>query len=149
MSGTNFFQMVFITLSLYLYFAFQLKFYIHIISYPLYTAKNNYGAVLSLWLPVILVCLLLSLSYFSFFISFIWWNLYLFYDWCLRTCYNIIQVYFMDTQIWYSIFSTIYGGFAGAFDRLGEVIISIIFVFLALDGHFLCSFEMRHLDAFT
>ena len=54
----------------------------------------------------------------------------------------------MDTQIWYSIFSTIYGGFAGAFDRLGEVIISIIFVFLALDGHFLCSFEMRHLDAF-
>ena len=38
----------------------------------------------------------------------------------------------MDTQIWYSIFSTIYGGFAGAFDRLGEVIISIIFVFLAL-----------------
>ncbi|XP_061972546.1 callose synthase 5 [Populus nigra] len=47
-------------------------------------AKNNYGAVLSLWLPVILV-------------------------------------YFMDTQIWYSIFSTIYGGFAGAFDRLGEI----------------------------
>ncbi|KAH8507558.1 hypothetical protein H0E87_009923 [Populus deltoides] len=31
------------------------------------------------------------------------------------------QVYFMDTQIWYSIFSTIYGGFAGAFDRLGEI----------------------------
>uniref|UniRef100_A0A6N2KW70 1,3-beta-glucan synthase n=1 Tax=Salix viminalis TaxID=40686 RepID=A0A6N2KW70_SALVM len=47
-------------------------------------AKNNYGAVLSLWLPVILV-------------------------------------YFMDTQIWYSIFSTIYGGFTGAFDRLGEI----------------------------
>ncbi|XP_050206090.1 callose synthase 5 [Mercurialis annua] len=47
-------------------------------------AKNNYGAVLSLWAPVILV-------------------------------------YFMDTQIWYSVFSTIYGGFVGAFDRLGEI----------------------------
>eukprot|EP00257_Ricinus_communis_P021658 XP_015581193.1 callose synthase 5 isoform X2 [Ricinus communis] len=47
-------------------------------------AKHNYGAVLSLWAPVILV-------------------------------------YFMDTQIWYSVYSTIYGGFVGAFDRLGEV----------------------------
>lgn len=28
----------------------------------------------------------------------------------------------MDTQIWYSIYSTIYGGFIGAVDRLGEVI---------------------------
>ncbi|CAM8951038.1 unnamed protein product [Rhodiola kirilowii] len=33
----------------------------------------------------------------------------------------VILVYFMDTQIWYSIFSTLYGGFIGAFDRLGEV----------------------------
>ncbi|KAH9624031.1 hypothetical protein KSS87_008624, partial [Heliosperma pusillum] len=47
-------------------------------------ARNNYGAVASLWAPV-------------------------------------IMVYFMDTQIWYSIFSTIYGGFIGAFDRLGEI----------------------------
>ncbi|XP_074275339.1 callose synthase 5-like isoform X1 [Silene latifolia] len=47
-------------------------------------AKNNYGAVASLWAPVILV-------------------------------------YFMDTQIWYSIYSTIYGGFIGACDRLGEI----------------------------
>lgn len=31
------------------------------------------------------------------------------------------QVYFMDTQIWYAIFSTLYGGCIGAFDRLGEV----------------------------
>ncbi|KAJ4825933.1 Callose synthase 5 [Turnera subulata] len=30
-------------------------------------------------------------------------------------------VYFMDTQIWYAVFSTIYGGFVGAFDRLGEI----------------------------
>ncbi|CAK7355014.1 unnamed protein product [Dovyalis caffra] len=34
---------------------------------------------------------------------------------------GIRNVYFMDTQIWYSIFSTIYGGFIGAFDRLGEI----------------------------
>ncbi|XVF58775.1 hypothetical protein PTKIN_Ptkin07bG0093800 [Pterospermum kingtungense] len=47
-------------------------------------AKHNYGAVLSLWAPVIII-------------------------------------YFMDTQIWYSIFSTISGGVSGAFDRLGEI----------------------------
>ncbi|PKU85626.1 Callose synthase 5 [Dendrobium catenatum] len=46
--------------------------------------KNNIGAVVSLWIPVILV-------------------------------------YFMDTQIWYSIFSTFYGGVSGAFGRLGEI----------------------------
>lgn len=27
----------------------------------------------------------------------------------------------MDTQIWYSVYSTLYGGVIGAFDRLGEV----------------------------
>ncbi|KAF3440590.1 hypothetical protein FNV43_RR18874 [Rhamnella rubrinervis] len=47
-------------------------------------ARHNYGAVVSLWAPV-------------------------------------ISVYFMDTQIWYSVFSTLYGGVVGAFDRLGEV----------------------------
>ncbi|XP_073010773.1 callose synthase 5-like [Typha latifolia] len=33
----------------------------------------------------------------------------------------VILVYFMDTQIWYAIFSTIYGGVLGAFGRLGEI----------------------------
>ncbi|KAL3516603.1 hypothetical protein ACH5RR_023505, partial [Cinchona calisaya] len=33
----------------------------------------------------------------------------------------IILVYFMDTQIWYAIFSTIFGGIYGAFRRLGEI----------------------------
>lgn len=47
-------------------------------------AKKNYGAVVSLWAPVVLV-------------------------------------YFMDTQIWYAIYSTLYGGIVGAFDRLGEI----------------------------
>jgi len=28
----------------------------------------------------------------------------------------------MDTQIWYAIFSTLFGGIYGAFRRLGEVI---------------------------
>ncbi|GAU38073.1 hypothetical protein TSUD_318670 [Trifolium subterraneum] len=32
-----------------------------------------------------------------------------------------IPVYFMDTQIWYAIFSTVCGGVLGAFDRLGEI----------------------------
>ncbi|XP_058098220.1 callose synthase 3-like isoform X2 [Magnolia sinica] len=33
----------------------------------------------------------------------------------------IILVYFMDTQIWYAIFSTLFGGLYGAFRRLGEI----------------------------
>ncbi|XP_024977661.1 callose synthase 5-like [Cynara cardunculus var. scolymus] len=33
----------------------------------------------------------------------------------------VILVYFMDTQIWYAIFSTLCGGVIGAFDRLGEI----------------------------
>ncbi|KAE9611621.1 putative 1,3-beta-glucan synthase [Lupinus albus] len=33
----------------------------------------------------------------------------------------IILVYFMDTQIWYAIFSTLVGGIYGAFRRLGEI----------------------------
>ncbi|KAI8573091.1 hypothetical protein RHMOL_Rhmol01G0251800 [Rhododendron molle] len=33
----------------------------------------------------------------------------------------IILVYFMDVQIWYAIFSTIFGGIYGAFRRLGEI----------------------------
>lgn len=32
----------------------------------------------------------------------------------------------MDTQIWYAIFSTIFGGIYGAFRRLGEVSKSLI-----------------------
>ena len=34
---------------------------------------------------------------------------------------SIWQVYFMDTQIWYAVFSTLVGGVIGAFRRLGEV----------------------------
>lgn len=33
----------------------------------------------------------------------------------------IVQVYFMDTQIWYALFSTLIGGIYGAYRRLGEV----------------------------
>ncbi|XXG90537.1 hypothetical protein AAC387_Pa12g2278 [Persea americana] len=33
----------------------------------------------------------------------------------------IVLVYFMDTQIWYAIFSTIIGGIIGAFSHLGEI----------------------------
>ncbi|RZR96407.1 hypothetical protein BHM03_00025423, partial [Ensete ventricosum] len=54
---------------------------------PVHAASGNFGAIVSLWAPVILVCL----------------------------------VYFMDTQIWYAIFSTLYGGVSGAFGRLGEI----------------------------
>ncbi|KAL8139202.1 hypothetical protein V2J09_005203 [Rumex salicifolius] len=33
----------------------------------------------------------------------------------------VIIVYFMDTLIWYAVFSTIFGGLYGAFRRLGEI----------------------------
>ncbi|KAL0561381.1 hypothetical protein IC582_001806 [Cucumis melo] len=33
----------------------------------------------------------------------------------------IVLVYFMDAQIWYAIFSTIFGGIDGAFSHLGEI----------------------------
>ncbi|KAI3465923.1 hypothetical protein Pfo_022586 [Paulownia fortunei] len=33
----------------------------------------------------------------------------------------VILVYFMDTQIWYAIFSTVIGGIRGAFSHLGEI----------------------------
>ncbi|KAK1403845.1 1,3-beta-glucan synthase [Heracleum sosnowskyi] len=36
-------------------------------------------------------------------------------------CAPVVLVYFMDIQIWYSIFSTLCGGALGAFDRLGEI----------------------------
>jgi hypothetical protein len=46
----------------------------------------------------------------------------------------IILVYFMDTQIWYTIFSTLLGGIYGAFQRLGEVNFPFYtFVYLCLD----------------
>jgi callose synthase len=47
-------------------------------------ARNNPGALISLWAPV-------------------------------------IMVYFMDCQIWYAVFSTIFGGISGSFRRLGEI----------------------------
>ncbi|KAI4385085.1 hypothetical protein MLD38_003147 [Melastoma candidum] len=33
----------------------------------------------------------------------------------------IVLVYFMDAQIWYAIFSTLFGGIYGAFSHLGEI----------------------------
>ena len=40
---------------------------------------------------------------------------------CHNVVYGALQVYFMDTQIWYAIFSTLVGGIYGAYRRLGEV----------------------------
>ncbi|RDX85046.1 putative callose synthase 6, partial [Mucuna pruriens] len=33
----------------------------------------------------------------------------------------IILVYFMDTQIWYAIYATVFGGIVGVFSHLGEI----------------------------
>ncbi|RZB81404.1 Callose synthase 5, partial [Glycine soja] len=56
-----------------------------------------------------------------------------------------IQVYFMDTQIWYALFTTLCGGLVGAFDRLGEVIINFI---LFLSCHVQREFEIHYLIDF-
>ncbi|KAJ8432608.1 LOW QUALITY PROTEIN: hypothetical protein Cgig2_032889 [Carnegiea gigantea] len=65
------------------------------------SAQHNYGAVIALWAPA-------------------------------------IMIYFMDTQIWYAIYSTIYGGLIGAFDRLGEIrtLVMLRSRFQALPGAF-------------
>jgi len=36
----------------------------------------------------------------------------------------------MDTQIWYTIFSTLLGGIYGAFQRLGEVFFLLTFFYI-------------------
>jgi hypothetical protein len=33
----------------------------------------------------------------------------------------MVQVYFMDTYMWYAMFSTFIGGISGAWHRIGEV----------------------------
>jgi hypothetical protein len=82
-------------------------------------AQNNYCAVGALWAPVLMVCMLYILVMFTY-IDFSLVQI----SQCIMSF--SIQVYFMDTQIWYAIFSTLYGGIVGAFDRLGEVFICFI-----------------------
>ncbi|THU66917.1 hypothetical protein C4D60_Mb05t19230 [Musa balbisiana] len=48
------------------------------------------------------------------------WNIFRSFDRMWTFYVLALQVYFMDTQIWYAIFSTLYGGVSGAFGRLGE-----------------------------
>lgn len=53
---------------------------------------------------------------------------------------SFLQVYFMDPQIWYAIYSTLYGGFIGAFGRLGEVSAFcklFLVLFLGFESNFL------------
>jgi hypothetical protein len=48
----------------------------------------------------------------------------------------------MDTQIWYAIFSTLFGGIYGAFRRLGEVSkLSIPMIDLYSDNLWIFSFS--------
>lgn len=112
-----------------------------------HSVKNNAGAIVAVWAPIILVSYsfilrvwcprLLYQSYepstlgthlstikkvdvqnqnIIFVVSFI--NHLIFFDTSLS---YLIQVYFMDTQIWYSVFCTIFGGVYGIFHHLGEV----------------------------
>lgn len=85
-------------------------------------AQGNYGAVISLWGPIILVCLRMILFLLVF--ASVFYGHYFGYSVCeISKIPSFMQVYFMDTQIWYAIFSTLCGGILGAFDRLGEVIL--------------------------
>lgn len=81
--------------------------------YFICAAKNNIGVVIALWAPIILVSMVKSdmstrLLLFYAVANFDLWSI-------------LLQVYFMDSQIWYAIFSTLFGGIYGAFRRLGEV----------------------------
>lgn len=101
-------------------------------------AQHNIGAIVSLWAPVILVGVATN------FHPSVFWKkkkrkkvngeLFFSLSFSLVKSWHVwqqqftraqlsfpLQVYFMDTQIWYSIFSTLYGGVYGAFGRLGEV----------------------------
>ncbi|MED6147900.1 Callose synthase 3 [Stylosanthes scabra] len=40
---------------------------------------------------------------------------------CVALWTPITLVYFMDTQIWYAVFSTLFGGIYGAYQRIGEI----------------------------
>lgn len=50
------------------------------------------------------------------------------------------QVYFMDTQIWYSVFCTIFGGIHGTLHHLGEVSLFSASPFLLLLKHVTLSY---------
>ncbi|CAL0300448.1 unnamed protein product [Lupinus luteus] len=72
-------------------------------------ARKNIGVVVALWAPIIMVCAysvpgLITLS-----------------TYVAQLSNSFFQVYFMDTQIWYAIFSTLVGGIYGAYRRLGEI----------------------------
>ncbi|RDX87113.1 Callose synthase 7, partial [Mucuna pruriens] len=56
----------------------------------------------------------------------------------------IILVYFMDTQIWYAIYATIFGGIVGAFSHLGEVSGMIIHIEIFILN--LCNFPLLLCD---
>ncbi|KAK1642299.1 hypothetical protein QYE76_060104 [Lolium multiflorum] len=49
------------------------------------------------------------------------WHLPFLYCVIITLWAPVVMVYFIDTQIWYAIFSALYGGLNGAFSRLGEI----------------------------
>lgn len=83
-------------------------------------AKNNIGVVIAIWAPIMLVSL-----FFLWYASLVLLKPH-FYD---NQSGILLQVYFMDTQIWYAIYATIVGGIYGAFRRLGEVCLLHIILF--------------------
>ncbi|TYJ41120.1 hypothetical protein E1A91_A04G187400v1 [Gossypium mustelinum] len=63
----------------------------------------------------------------------------------------IILVYFMDVQVWYTIFSTLLGGVLGAFRHLGEIrtIGMVHSRFESISSKFRSCFVPPHSDAVT
>lgn len=74
---------------------------------------HNIGVVIAIWAPIVLVSRLGS------FVMIPILRFAVFDD--TMPCVICFQVYFMDTQIWYAIFSSLFGGIHGAFSHLGEV----------------------------
>ncbi|MQM06168.1 hypothetical protein Taro_038982 [Colocasia esculenta] len=81
---------------------------------------NNVGAALAVWVPITIVTSFTCFFIVSVIISLVpsFLSLFLFID---EYSVDILQVYFMDTQIWYSIFCAVFGGVYGIFCHLGEI----------------------------
>lgn len=77
--------------------------------------KSNAGALAAIWAPIVLVSYIMISSSVSEASYFLLKHKYLPY-WILS-----FQVYFMDAQIWYSVYCSVFGGVYGILHHLGEV----------------------------
>lgn len=95
------------------------------------TETHNICIVIAIWAPIILVSLLETefWNHKLYLVSLLWLSNFCALFHSTIICFIDIQVYFMDTQIWYAIYATLFGGIIGAFSHLGEVSSKFIAIF--------------------